>query len=64
MRLTANQMKLDLIQWGHGSIDDEKVIDDIARLTDGVIQIDPRTFRFAQLTQVAEPSQKKSKKRK
>lgn len=64
VRLTANQMKLDLIQWGHGSIDDEKVIDDIARLTDGVIQIDPRTFRFAQLAQVAEPSQKKNKKRK
>lgn len=63
VRLTANQMKLDLIQWGHGSIDDEKVIDDIARLTDGLIQIDPRTFRFAQLTQASEPSQKKSKKR-
>lgn len=24
IRLTANQMKRDLVQWGHGSIDDEK----------------------------------------
>ena len=39
-RLTANQMKRDLAQWGHGSIDDEKVADDIARMTDGVIQLD------------------------
>ena len=38
-RLTANQMKRDLILWGHGSIDDEKVVDDIARMTDGVIQL-------------------------
>jgi hypothetical protein len=39
-RLTANQMKRDLAQWGHGSIDDEKVADDMARMTDGVIQLD------------------------
>ncbi|MBR4898726.1 MAG: DUF4290 domain-containing protein [Prevotella sp.] len=38
-RLTANQMKRDLMLWGHGSIDDEKVVDDIARMTDGVIQL-------------------------
>ena len=39
-RLTANQMKRDLAQWGHGSIDDEKVADDMARMTNGVIQLD------------------------
>lgn len=48
VRLTANQMKRDLITWGHGSIDDEKVADDLARYTDGVIQIDLNTFRFEQ----------------
>ena len=46
VRLTANQMKRDLMTWGHGSMDDEKVADDLARYTDGIIQIDLNTFRF------------------
>lgn len=46
VRLTANQMKRDLATWGHGSMDDEKVADDLARYTDGVIQIDLSNFRF------------------
>lgn len=45
-RLTANQMKNDLATWGHGSADEEKVISDIARFTDGKIQFDPGTFKF------------------
>ncbi|MBR1547741.1 MAG: DUF4290 domain-containing protein [Prevotella sp.] len=45
-RQTANQMKRDLLTWGHGSIDDEKVVSDIARFTDGKIQLDLSTFRF------------------
>ena len=46
VRQTANQMKRDLATWGHGSMDDEKVADDLARYTDGVIQIDLSTFHF------------------
>lgn len=46
VRLTANQMKRDLMTWGHGSMDNEKVADDLARYTDGVIQIDLSTFHF------------------
>lgn len=46
IRLTANQMKRDLMTWGHGSMDDEKVADDLARYTDGAIQLDLKTFRF------------------
>ena len=46
IRLTANQMKRNLAAWGHGSMDDEKVADDLARFTDGKIQIDLNTFRF------------------
>jgi hypothetical protein len=45
-RQTANQMKRDLVLWGHGSIDDEKVADDLARYTDGKIQLDLNTFSF------------------
>jgi len=64
-RLTANQMKRDLILWGHGSIDDEKVVDDIARMTDGVIQLNlsqltlPRTVSTDN-----DPTPKKGKRKK
>ena len=63
VRVTANQMKRDLATWGHGSIDDEKVADDLARFTDGKIQIDLHTFRFERLdAPVAnEPKRKKRK---
>ena len=44
VRLTANQMKRDLMTWSHGSVDDEKVADDLARFTDGKIQLDLSTF--------------------
>lgn len=39
-RLAANQMKRDLVLWGHGSSDDEKVASDLADYTDGKIQLD------------------------
>lgn len=45
-RLTANQMKRNLMQWSHGSSDDEKIASDMARFTDSKIQIDLDTFRF------------------
>ncbi len=63
VRLTANQMKRDLMTWGHGSIDDEKVADDLARFTDGKIQIDLSSFQFDYLQPMGnEP--KRNKKRK
>lgn len=46
IRLTANQMKRNLVQWSHGSIDDEKVASDLARFTDGKVQLDLSTFKF------------------
>lgn len=46
VELTANQMHRDLMQWSHGSCDVEKVASDLARYTDGKIQIDPKTFVF------------------
>ena len=63
-RQTANQMKRDLLQWGHGSADDEKVADDIARLTDGVIQIDLGTFRFENMTVLPVDEGKKGRRKK
>ena len=46
VRMTANQMKQNLLQWSHGSADDEKVADDLARYTDGKIQLDLDNFKF------------------
>ena len=62
-RLTANQMKRDLATWGHGSIDDEKVADDLARFTDGVIQLDLKNFTFEKVS-AAKPEGVKTKKKK
>ena len=49
VELTANQMKRDLMQWGHGLCDDEKVADDLARFTDGKIQLDLNNFEFERI---------------
>jgi hypothetical protein len=59
---TANQMKRDLTTWGHGSMDDEKVANDLAYYTDGVIQLDLNSFKFEKFTATEE--NKKSKKKK
>jgi hypothetical protein len=64
IRLTANQMKRDLAQWGHGSIDNEKVADDMARLTDGAVQLDLKTFTFERVDLSEPQPSKRSKKRK
>jgi hypothetical protein len=45
-KLAANQMKLSLMMWSHGSCDDEKVASDLAKYTDGKIQLDLNTFVF------------------
>ena len=46
VRLTANQMHRNLVQWSHGSSDEQKVVSDLARFTDGKIQLDLDTFAF------------------
>ena len=61
VRYTANQMKRDLVQYGHGYMDDERIADDLARFTDGVIQIDLSTFKFEK---VSVSEEKKGKKKK
>ena len=63
IRLTANQMKRDLVQWGHGSIDDEKVADDMARLTDGAVQLDLSNFTFERVN-LNEPQPRRGGKKK
>ncbi|MDE5572004.1 MAG: DUF4290 domain-containing protein, partial [Prevotella sp.] len=64
VRITANQMKRDLATWGHGSMDDEKVADDLAHYTDGKIQIDLSTFRFEHIPETGGNDVKRNKRRK
>ncbi len=64
VRLTANQMKRDLMTWGHGSMDNEKVADDLARFTNGAIQIDPTTFHFDRIDGGQHGTESKRGKRK
>ena len=59
---TANQMKRNLMTWGHGSMSDEKVADDLARFTDGIIQLDLSTMKLDKVTAIEEPKAKKKKK--
>lgn len=61
VRLTANQMRRNLSQWSHSTSNDEIVASDLARYTDGVIQIDLSTFKFDK-TQVKDLDKKKKKK--
>ena len=62
---TANQMKRDLVLWGHGNSDDEKVVADLADFTDGVVQLDLNTFVFdpVRITELPAVGGKKKKKK-
>ena len=61
VKLTANQMHRNLMQWSHGSSDLEKVASDLARFTDGKIQLDVHNFKF---DKVVEHDLAKSNKKK
>ena len=63
VKLTANQMRRNLVQWSHGSSDEEKVASDLARFTDGKIQLDLDSFKFEKIVEQHEPQQKNNKKR-
>lgn len=65
VRMAANQMKRCLLLWGHGNGDDEKVADDLARFTDGIIQLDLDNFRFDKIDvqSIAQQANKKKKKK-
>ena len=61
VRSIANQMQRSLVQWGHGSSDDEKVASDLARFTNGQIQLDLDSFKFDKINEreLAQPRNKK-----
>lgn len=51
VKLTANQMRRNLVAWSHGSSDEEKVASDLARFTDGKIQLDLEHFKFEKIVE-------------
>ena len=61
VRLTANQMKRALVEWGHGAADNERVASDLAAFTNGKIQLALDTFKFEKLP-AREPEKKRKKK--
>ena len=63
VKLTANQMHRNLMQWSHGSSDGEKVASDLARFTDGKIQLNLDTFKFERIVD-REQSQGRNGKKK
>ena len=64
IRLAANQMKRDLVQWGHGSSDNEKVASDLANYTDGKVQLDLDKFKFERIIPENRNLDKKQRRRK
>ena len=62
VKLTANQMRRNLVQWSHGSSDEQKVASDLARYTHGKIQLDLDTFKFEPIREVSNNNNNKKKK--
>lgn len=63
VKLTANQMHRNLMQWSHGSSDGEKVASDLARFTDGKIQLDLNTFKFERIVDREQPQGRNGKRK-
>lgn len=61
VQITAGQMYRSLLMWGMATADKEKVASDMARFTDGIIQIDPKELK---IEAVGSSSNKKRKRRK
>ncbi len=61
---TANQMKRCLLMYGHGNGDAEKVADDLARFTDGKIQLDIDNFKFDKIDVRSMQQQQNNNKKK
>ena len=64
VKLTANQMHRNLVQWSHGSSDEEKVASDLARFTDGKIQIDLNKFHLEKIQDAPARTMNVAKKKK
>ena len=64
VRVTANQMKRCLVDWGRGSTDDGKVAEDLRYYTHGAVELDLNTFKFDKLSVGSAQKAKQQKKKK
>ena len=48
INLIANQMRKDFQNWNKDSIDVQKIVDDLATLTDGALKVDPESIRLVE----------------
>lgn len=64
VKLTANQMHRNLMQWSHGSCDEQKVAADLARFTDGKIKLDLKHFVFEKVKEPPARSNNNNNKKK
>ncbi len=64
VKLTANQMHRNLMQWSHGSCDEQKVAADLARFTDGNIKLDLKQFVFEKVKETPARSNNNNNKKK
>lgn len=64
VKLTVNQMHRNLMQWSHGSCDEQKVAADLARFTDGKIKLDLKHFVFEKVKETPARSNNNNNKKK
>lgn len=64
IRLTTRQMQRSLFVWNRGSADAEKIADDLARYTDGVIQVDMNQLDLMEIDNADMNMHPKNKKKK
>ena len=62
--LIANQMKKSFIIWNKDSVDDRKILKDLAELSEGKIVRNEETFKLADITDLIDSPQKNNKKNK
>ena len=65
MQYTAMQMKRNLLQWNHGSYDDERIVADLEHFTDGVIRVTADKLRLSSVNAIdfANPQGNNKKKK-
>lgn len=63
VRVTANQMKRNLMQWSHGTCDNEKIASDLAEFTNGRVQLDLSTFKFDKISEKDSPAPRNKRKK-
>ena len=60
---TAEQMYRSLASWGFGSVNKERVVDDLARYTDGKIQLMPDEVRITAVSGINQQATGKKRKK-